>query len=278
MVNRRKFLRRTAVSVGAGVMPTAARAARRDRLAVEHHTFTLPDLHPAHDGLRIAQLSDIHVGRRTPLAWIRQAIETVNAHKPDLVVLTGDYLCHSKRGVGQMREQLGGLLAPTVAVLGNHDHWVDPAGATRALEHHNYAVLENENTALTLRGEPFTVIGIGDLWTGNADPVKAMAGAGNGSRLYLAHGPRTADILRLLDRPMLCLSGHTHGGQVHLPGITPLILRTVAREPYHRGRFRLGKVQLYVNRGVGNSGIGIRVNADPEVSLLTLRSPHNRSA
>jgi uncharacterized protein len=91
------------------------------------------------------------------------------------------------------------------------------------------------------------------------------------SPLVLAHGPRTADALRALRRPLLCLSGHTHGGQINLPVLTPLLLSSLAREPYLRGRYRLGDVQLYVNRGVGMSGIRVRINAPPEVTLSTLR-------
>ncbi len=250
-------------------MPASAEG---EGLGVELPVLTVPGLDPAHDGLKIAQLSDLHVGPRTPRERIRAAIARVNAWKPDLVTLTGDYLCRDEAGVGLMREQLGGIEAPCVAVLGNHDHWVDPRGAARALSAHGYAVLRNENTALTLRGAPFTVIGIDDLLTGEARPAKALAGAGEGSRLALAHGPRTADLLRARGEPLVCLSGHTHGGQIHLPLLTRFMLRTMAHEPYDRGLFRLGEVQLYVNRGVGNSAFRIRLGSDPEVALITLRA------
>jgi predicted MPP superfamily phosphohydrolase len=87
----------------------------------------------------------------------------------------------------------------------------------------------------------------------------------------LAHGPRTAEDLRGAGQPLLCLSGHTHGGQVHIPGLTSFVLRALANEPYERGLYRLGAVQLYVNRGVGNSALRVRVNSDPEVTLAVLR-------
>jgi predicted MPP superfamily phosphohydrolase len=239
----------------------------------ERPVFALPGLDPAHDGLRVAQLSDFHVGDRTQPETIRDAIARANAFEPDLVVLTGDYLCRKRSGIGLMRDLLGGLLAPTVAVLGNHDHWVSATGAARALAAHGYAVLRNQNTTLTLRGAPFTVIGIDDLLSGEARPRQALAGARSGSRLVLAHGPKTADELRRLGEPLLCLSGHTHGGQIHIPGLTSLMLRALAQEPYERGLFRLGLVQLYVNRGIGNSALRIRVNSDPEVTLAVLRRP-----
>lgn len=270
-LTRRDFLKGAAGAALAGAaVPAAARTLERAR--VETPIFTLPGLDPAHDGLRVAQLSDFHVGERTRPETIRDAIARANEFQPDLVVLTGDYLTRKRSGVALVRDLLGGLAAPTVAVLGNHDHWVDARGAERALSAHGYAVLRNRNTTLTLRGAPFTIVGIDDLLSGEARPREALAGAPRGgSRLALAHGPKTADALRRLGEPLLCLSGHTHGGQVHIPGLTPFMLRALAHEPYERGLFRLGPVQLYVNRGIGNSGMRIRVNSDPEVTLAVLR-------
>jgi len=269
-LSRREFLLGVAATAVAGV----ARPALADDdggITPERHEIVVPDLDPAHDGLRVAQLSDLHVGPKTSLEVIRAAIAEANRFRPDLVVLTGDYLSHDRAGVALMREQLGGLEAPTLATLGNHDRWVDPRGAGAALEDLGYGFLENENTTLTLRHAPFTVIGIDDLWTYSADPPRAMKGAPAGSRLYLAHVPATADILANWGKPMLVLSGHTHGGQVNVPLLTPAI-RWMIREPYMGGLYRVETVQLYVNRGVGNVGLGLRINAPPEVALLTLRA------
>jgi hypothetical protein len=270
---RRQFLK-GALVVGAaaagGAFPVAAEAATPD---AERLTFSLPGLDAAHDGLRIAQLSDIHVGPKTPRELIRAAVDAANAFDPDLVVLTGDFLCHRKREVADLREQLGGLAAPTVAVLGNHDVWVDPTGAAAALRGHGYEVLENQWTRITLRGEPLHVVGVGDTRTGREDVRRATAGLPKGvSPLVLAHGPTAADRVAALRRPALCLSGHTHGGQISIPIVTPLLLGTFGRQPYLRGRYRIGDVQLYVNRGVGMSGIRMRVNSPPEVTLATLRA------
>jgi uncharacterized protein len=270
-LTRRDFLKGAAALAATGLAVPAA-ASGDDRPRVERPVFFLPGLDPSHDGLKVAQLSDLHVGEQTPARRIQAAIAQVNAFRPDLVVLTGDYLCRDRSGVGLVREQLGGLRGPVVAVLGNHDHWVDAPGAARALAGHGYAVLRNQNTTLVLRNAPFTVIGVDDLLTNHARPKEAFAGARRGSRLVLAHGPRTADQLRRLGEPLLCLSGHTHGGQVNIPGFTRLVLRTVAHEPYDRGLFRVGPVQLYVNRGVGNSALRVRVNSAPEVTLAVLRS------
>jgi hypothetical protein len=239
---------------------------------VEEREFLLADLSPAHDGLRIAQLSDIHVGRATPARRVRMAVVMVNEFAPDLIVMTGDYLSHHERGVHLLAEQLSGLKGPAVAVLGNHDHWVDPNGAVRALRALGYGVLSNQNTRLPLRGEPFTVIGIDDLVTRNADVPRAFRGASEGSRIVLAHVPRTAEYLSHY-RASLCLSGHTHGGHVNIPGLTAAIMRRL-RENYIAGRFHLPHTQLYVSRGIGGAVMPFRVNAPPEVTLITLRSAH----
>jgi hypothetical protein len=265
---RRQFLTGSAAVAAGAAVPALARAAD---VSQERLQIVVPDLDPAHDGLRVAQLSDLHVGGLTPPERIREAIATVNRFLPDLVALTGDYLTKDPGGVSMMLELLGGIEAPTVGTLGNHDRWVDPAGAGAALESLGYAFLENRNTTLHLRGAPFTVVGIDDLWTYSADPMRAMKGAALGSRLYLAHVPKTADILAHWGRPMLVLSGHTHGGQVNIPLVTPAI-RWIAREPYMDGLYQVEKVQLYVSRGIGDVGLGLRVNASPEVTLLTLRS------
>jgi hypothetical protein len=272
-IGRRRFLQGAAVlgaAAATGALPAAA-GAEEDGPRQERVTFDVPDLDPAHDGLRIAQLSDVHVGPRTPPALIRRAVDLANALEPDLVVLTGDYVTRSRGEVEGMRTLLAGLAAPTVAVLGNHDVWVDLRGSTDALRANGYEVLENAWTRVTLRGAPLAVVGVGDRRTGRDDVPAAVRGLPAGAApIVLAHSPRTSDRLRELHRPLVCFAGHTHGGQVNIPIITPIALAFV-REPYARGRFRLGDVQLYVNRGVGMSGISVRIDSPPEVTLATLR-------
>lgn len=271
-LSRRGLLSGIAAATVLGPRAARAESPGYPGLAIEEQIFELPHLAPEHDGLRIAQLSDIHVGVATPVELIRAAIDAVNAAAPDLVALTGDYLSMSRRGVGLMREQLGGLQAPTVAILGNHDYWVDPEGAAQALTSLGYEVLRNGNTSIRLRNEPFGLVGIDDLVTGHADVERALRGAQPGSRLLLAHVPRTADELAARGLSDAVLSGHTHGGQVYIPGFTAPLMKCLGREPYVRGRFEIGRVQLHVNRGIGRSAIPVRAGAPPELTLVTLRA------
>lgn len=272
-IGRRQFLQGAAIfgaASAAGAVPVLAQA-EEERARPERVTFHLPGLDPAHDGLRVAQLSDVHVGPRTSADVIRRAVEQANAFEPDLVVLTGDYVSRSPSDVEGVRTLLAGFAAPTLAVLGNHDVTVNPAGTAAALRANGYELLDNAWTRLQVRGAPLHVVGVGDSVTRRDDVPAAVRGLPAGvTPLVLAHGPRTANRLRGLGRPLLCLSGHTHGGQINLPIVTPLFLATL-REPYARGQYQLGQVQLYVNRGIGMSGIRVRINAPAEVTLATLR-------
>jgi len=271
-LSRRSFLASGLGLCGGLAIPARSLASPR-RPQREALSLRLPGLDPAHDGLRIAQLSDLHAGRQTPDDLIRAAVAEANALQPDLVVLTGDYVCHDRRDVGRAKELLAGLCAPTYAVLGNHDAWTDFRGTSAALRSLGYEVLQNAWTSVRVLGAPLSLVGVGDKVSGHEDVGRAFAGLPlDAAPLVLAHAPRTADRLRGLDRQLVCLSGHTHGGQIAVPFLTPLLLAGMAREPYLRGRYRLGGVQLYVNRGVGNSGVAVRVNSPPEVTLLTLRA------
>jgi uncharacterized protein len=272
ILGRRQFLKAAGVTAAAAAVGASCRAVAFDAIRTERVDIALPDLDPAHDGLRVAQLSDLHLGPLTPAERVRAAVAAANAFAPDLVVLTGDYLTGSgsrrlRSGPRAIDELLGGLTAPTVAVLGNHDHWVDPRGAAEALTRLGYCVLRNENTTLSLRGQPFTVVGIDDHSTRHADPVRAMRGAAGGSRLVLAHDPLTSELLRDVGAPMLVLSGHTHGGQVNVPPVSLLLPL-----PYRAGLYRVGSVRLYVNRGIGDTWVPLRVRAPPEVTLFSLRA------
>src|SRR5258705_221139 len=132
------------------------------------HDVVVPGLDPAHDGVRVAHLTDLHVGMLTPDRKILRAIAHAQNAKPDLVLLTGDFVCYSPKFIGKLQEITRGIDAPVYAVLGNHDYWTDGEGVRRALEHNGYAVLRNGHSEITLKGEPLTVIGFGAVTSGCA--------------------------------------------------------------------------------------------------------------
>lgn len=233
------------------------------------------DLDPRHDGVRIAQLSDIHVGRNTPEAHVRAAIAAANSAAPDLVVLTGDYVCWRRHEAELAGHQLDGLTAPRVlAVLGNHDYFTWGAGVAAALEGNGYEVLRNQTTVANVRGAPLAVVGVDDPVTRHDDLDAAFAGAPAGmTKLVLCHAPDAAPALAQRGADVV-LSGHTHGGQIYVKGITDRLMKRLGLN-YRRGMFALGeRTTLYVTPGVGFSGVTHRAGegTDAEVAVLTLRA------
>jgi len=245
---------------------------------VTEHEVLVDGLDPRHDGVRIVQLSDIHVGNLTPVSHIRAAIASANAAQPDVIALTGDYVCWRRHEVALAAEQLAGMRAPrVVAVLGNHDYMVWGAGMTAALERNGYEVLHNATTVADVRGAPLALVGVDDPVTRHDDLDAAFAGAPAGvTKVALCHladrGPQLAR--RGAD---LVLSGHTHGGQIYVKGITDRLMKRLGLN-YRRGMYALAdgarRSTLYVTPGVGFSGVTRRAGEGTraEVAVLTLRA------
>lgn len=242
--------------------------------ALTAYELWLPDLHPAHDGVRIAHLSDIHVGLMTPASHVLAAVATANAARPDLIVMTGDYVCWAKSEIAMMREQLAGLsAAPVLATLGNHDYYASGQGVASTLAGLGYAVLRNQHTSVTVRGEPLTIVGIDDPVTDQADIAKAAARLPNrGSRIALCHCPESIDLIARHGLS-LTLSGHTHGGQIYVQGITNRVFARLGKR-FVSGAYEAASAQVFVTSGVGFSGVTYRRGepAQAEVALITLRS------
>lgn len=269
-------------------------------LAVEHLKVEIADLPASLQGTKIAQLSDLHFdGRRLSEAMLTKAIELSNAAQPDLVALTGDYVTDDPAPMQVLSQHLQQLTSRygTYAVLGNHD--IYPAGAktqvTVALEAVGIHVLWNQ-IAYPF-GAALPVVGLADFWSREFNPGSVLDQLDpNLPRLVLSHNPDTAAPLQQW-RIDLQLSGHTHGGQIALPGLgsIPTLYQKVRRYvpkplrpwiPYMRedcyrvvqhwewakGLHQLNHNQLYVNRGLGTYAPG-RLFCPPELTLITLSPP-----
>jgi len=236
----------------------------RTLIAVRH--FAGPSSFvPQLDGLRIAHLTDIHVGRVTPMAIQNAAVALTNEAKPDLVVITGDFVCHSQKYLDQLEALVRGFKAPVLGVLGNHDHWSGADEVRAALKRGGVEVLDNAHTVLTLRHQQLQVLGLDDAYTGHADRERALKGLrADLPTLGLSHIAEEAD--RLWARGVgLVLSGHTHAGQVTLARLHELAIGHLAGHKYVHGLYGSRQREtapggaVYVGAGIGASVIPFRL-------------------
>jgi uncharacterized protein len=281
-VSRRRFL--TTTLLGCGGLAVYAGEIERHWIDVAHRDIRIPSLPSPFEGMRIVQLSDIHLQEFTEPFLLRQAIEQINRIQPDLVLLTGDFVSYeiasrkfSMKTAWQCAEMLTELKCPQrYAILGNHDHWLSGTEVTRALRTNHTPVLINAHVPIDRQGSRIWLGGLDDPLCGRPDPDKAIPerSAEGQPIIMMCHAPDYADTL--LEHPAgkavsLVLSGHTHGGQVRIPFLGALELPPGGRK-YVEGLFRLGPVQLYVNRGIGTVGVPFRFQCPPEISVFTLRS------
>jgi len=239
------------------------------RPRLERVNLRFPGLPQAFDGLCIGQLSDLHLGHRFAAENTRWAVAQIMAEAPDLIALTGDLVSYT-RNIADLPDLLAPLRAPLglFAVPGNHDHWEGLPELVETLRPLGVEFLVNAQRRLRWRGAELTVAGVDDAWDGDMDMDAALDGAADtGFTLLLCHMPDLADeaAMRGVD---LQLSGHTHGGHIHLPWLGSFVLPRYGWR-YPIGHAHVGRTQLYVSRGVG--GIPLRFGCPPEATLITLR-------
>ena len=252
-------------------------AEMRRKIEVRHFAGTSQLAEAIGRPLRIAHVSDQHVGRATPHRVQRRAVELVNAQSPDLVVLTGDYVAHSISHLDKLEELISGIEAPTVGVLGNHDHWSGADAVRRTLRRAGAEVLDNANTVIEIMGERLQIVGLDDAYTGHADVTAALRGLRPDlPTIGLSHIAEEAE--RLWDAGVsLVLSGHTHSGQITVGGLHRLTLGALGGHRYLHGLYgcRLGTLArgaVYVSAGIGAAVVGVRLGerARREVATFDL--------
>ena len=238
----------------------------RHHLGVTRADLPVSGLPPSLDGLRIGLVTDIHHSQMVPAADVTRAVALVTSEYPDLIVLGGDYVTWGDPDyAGPVAELLGPLNAPhgVFAILGNHDNDRDmPA----ALASQHISVLRDARTRLEIQGEGLELAGI-RFWTRKATDIARVLRGTRDTVLLLAHDPRRITEAAALDVPGV-LSGHTHGGQVVLPGIGAVARRNF---PVVAGLARRENTSLFVSRGVGTVYVPVRINCPPEVAIVTLR-------
>ncbi|MGA2352286.1 MAG: metallophosphoesterase [Terracidiphilus sp.] len=282
-VSRRRFLK---VSIGvAAALALYSGEIERHWIDVVERDIYLGGLPATLDGFRIAQISDIHMDEYSEPFFLRRVNDRVNDLRPDAIFLTGDYVSFGPAprnfAIGaawQCANILKELQCKKIyAVLGNHDVVVGSKEVTEALTSNGITVLDNSCLPVERGGGRFWLAGVDDPVMGRPKPELAIPPSirnhADEPVILMCHAPDYAD--QLLKTPAgkaigLMLSGHTHGGQVRLPLVGALQLPPLGQK-YVEGWFRLGGLQLSVNRGIGTTGLPFRFDCLPEITLITLR-------
>jgi len=278
-LGRRSWIALCALVVLSALLTLWAVVLEPDRLVVERVTVALPGWPSALDGLTVAAVSDIHAGApHVDLAKVRRVVDTVNAARPDVIVLLGDYVIQGVPGgtfippeataaeLARLHARLG-----LAAVLGNHDWWLDARRVRAALESRGLPVLENQAAPYGSGAGRFWIAGVTDAWTKEYDIGGTLAQVPvDAPVLLITHNP---DLFPYVPaRVALTLAGHTHGGQVRLPLLGRPIVPSEYGQRFAAGLVRENGHALFVTTGIGTSIIPVRFRVPPAISLLTLRS------
>jgi len=251
-----------------------------DMIEITNVSLKLPRLPNAFSGFKLVQISDIHVGHWMTGERFEPIVEMVKELSPDLVAVTGDIILAYRGMPGDqpMLYEFSNILKNladeylTVAVLGNHDYRFNSVVVKDVLELAGVNVLMNSVFSLERHGEYFHIAGVDDVSKGysNLDAVLAALPDEGGSML-LVHEPDFADISAATGRFDLQISGHSHGGQVVMPLIGPLVLPRLAKK-YFSGLYKVKGMYQYTNRGLGMTFPSVRFNCRPEITVFTLES------
>jgi len=286
-----QWTRRTILKTLAyGAVGTALYAGEVERhwIDVVHRDIFLGGLPEEFNGMKIAQLSDIHLNEYTEPFLLREAVDQINRLEPDMVLLTGDYVSAqvlpkkmTMTAAWECASLLGEILCPSrYAVLGNHDCMAGEDEIADSLHQHGIPVLRNAYLPIERGRGRVWLAGLEDPVCGRPEPDLAIPAMIRNHRnepvILMCHAPDFVD--DLLRHPAghsvsLMVSGHTHGGQVRIPMLGAFHLPPYGRK-YIEGWFSMGNLQLYVNRGIGSVGLPFRFNCRPEITSFTLRAPH----
>ncbi|MCF6157185.1 MAG: metallophosphoesterase [wastewater metagenome] len=272
MISRRTFLKATYGSLF-GITSLGGYSCLLEPRWVEINTVTIGinSLPKQFEGMTIAQLSDIHHCKYVTREFIRKCIRKVNTLSPDIIVLTGDYVDNSDEFISPVVKELAELKAKEgiFAVLGNHDK--NREFTSDALSQKGIHVLINNAIPVFRKKHCLFIAGIDDLWTGRIDLEATLKGMDDNPRILLSHNP---DIIKAVSQEQadvdFIIAGHTHGGQVCLPFYGSPFTASTFCIRYASGLFQEGKTVMYVNKGIGISGLPVRFFARPEITLFTL--------
>jgi uncharacterized protein len=271
-ITRRQFL--AGIGATGAAISADAFGIEAHRVVLSRHDVRVRGLPPGLDGLRLAQVTDVHFPGNQIAA--RATLEHLNREKPDIVLLTGD-MTESANALHHVRDfaaEARGKLA-TVALMGNWEYRARVNG-TPVQETYSSAgvqLLINQSTTVDVGGEPLTLVGLDDAVAGHPDLWTARQNVRpNSTEIWLVHSPVfvSKPPPGVSTRPLMVLAGHTHGGQIRIPFLPPYT-------PFGAGRFVEGWYRdtfapLYVSRGIGTTTIPARFRCPAELPIFTLRA------
>lgn len=238
------------------------------------HTIPIQGLAEPFEGYRIVQLSDLHMGSWLTRERLAETVDLINAQKPDLVAITGDFVTLGSIDpvANDLIDTLTQLQATdgVVGVLGNHDHWKNAPQISEVLRTANVIELPNDSIVIERDRAQLTIAGLDDVWESKNDLDKLLSTMPDDvPAVLLAHEPDIADETSATGRFGLQISGHSHGGQIQLPLIGAPYLPWLGQK-YPIGRYQVGNMVQYTNRGIGMTFPPVRVGCPPEISIFEL--------
>jgi predicted MPP superfamily phosphohydrolase len=242
-------------------------------LVVEHVLLPIKGLAPSMDGFKIVQLSDFHLYPYTKPPLVEESVAIANALKPDLTVLTGDYVWHDLEAIYELAPILAGLNAKhgLYAIMGNHDLWTNVNVIKDAFDESGVPYLINQGVTITQGTGSLHLAGLDDGWSGIPDLHAAMEGApADAPVVLLMHEPDLADDYSLIPRISLQLSGHSHGGQIRFPRLGGALVLPYLGRKYDFQLYKVNDMWLYSNPGIGVTNEPLRINCPPEITEITL--------
>jgi predicted MPP superfamily phosphohydrolase len=241
--------------------------------------INIPGLPTLFQGYRIVHISDIHYGQWISAERLKGVVGLINQQEPDIVAITGDFVSYSGSNVEDLIPALKAIRArdATVAVLGNHDYWLGAKRIRSILSESKIVELNNDVYTVTREGYALHFAGVDSITVKKNQLNKVLQKLPpNGPAILLAHEPDFADISAETKRFSLQLSGHSHGGQFVIPKFgTPF--RGDSSKKYPLGRYQVGEMVLYTNRGIGTNAFWIRINCAPEITVIDLQSKETRA-
>jgi hypothetical protein len=239
----------------------------------------IPGLPTPFQGYRIVHISDIHYGQWISADRLKGVVGLINQQEPDLVAITGDFVSYSGKNVEELIPALKEIHARdgTVAVLGNHDYWLGAKRIRSILNESKIIELNNDVYTVTREGATLHIAGVDSATVKKNQLNKVLQKLPpNGQAILLAHEPDFADISAEAKRFSLQLSGHSHGGQFVIPKLgTPF--RGDGFWKYPLGKYQVGEMIQYTNRGLGTNAFWIRINCAPEITVIDLQSKEKRA-